>query len=317
MTDILRQYEAARKQTVIADFSLRGKIEVRGSERIDFLHRILTNDIKNLKPGSSCYAALLNAAGKTLAWMQVFIFPDFVLLDTVPDFGGKLLELLDKYLITEDVLLTDATGNYTHLVLYGAQAETKIATFQNLTPTKDSLHKDKYHLLALQDNKIEIIKSMNLLSVGPETLECLRIENGELIYGIDMDESISFPETGLDDVAASETKGCYPGQEVVARTKTYKGLRKKMVGFILEKGKLPAAGDKIYPLLNPPPKIGGGEGGGEIGWITSACYSPGLDKGIALGYVAKGFFEEPKEVGIKISSGLIAAKTTGLPFVQS
>ena len=231
----------------------RGKIEVTGTDRVSFLHNILTNDIKNLKPGESCPAALLSAPAKVLALMKVRKLEDKIMLETDPDFEEKLPGLLEKLIITEDV-------------------------------------------------RLEILKGADAV---PVEAEITRIERGILRYGVDVTEEVSLPETGLDDTYASETKGCYPGQEVVARTKTYKGLQRKMTGLFLPpsgtRNDLPQNGDKIY------------SGEKEIGWITSACVSPKFG-GIALGYAAKGFFEKPCEVEIKTASGLLKAKTCPLPF---
>lgn len=167
---------------------------------------------------------------------------------------------------------------------------------------------------------LEILYARKESAFSPEVLEILRIEDGILRYGIDMNEEVTLSETGLDKIAASETKGCYPGQEVVARTKTYGGLQRKITGLILETKT--QTGDRHEVPLVPVPcllpqrgaKIYSGEE--EIGWITSACESIALKKGIALGYLKKGFFEEGREVGIQTSIRKIKARTRSLPFVS-
>jgi len=106
----------------------------------------------------------------------------------------------------------------------------------------------------------------------------------------------------LAEIAADDAKGCYPGQEVVARVSTYGGLQRKITGLLFEKSMLPSRGNKIVAA------------GKEIGQISSACLSPTLDKGIAIGIVQKGYFEKPCEVVIKADAGDIRATTTQLPF---
>lgn len=276
------EYRAAREGAAWIDLSSRGKIEVTGADRVLFLHNILTNDIKNLKMDGFCPAALLSSTAKVLALMTVWKFEDKILLDTEPGLEEKLIPLLEKFIITEDVQLRKTNAEYGHVQITGPKAENR----HKIVPLKEKA--------AL----IERILGTGAVRISPETAEILRIEEGTLRYGVDVTEEVSLPETGLDDTYASETKGCYPGQEVVARTKTYKGLQRKIVGLVGDDMK---AGNKIY------------SGEKEIGRITSACVSPAFG-GIALGYVTKGFFDNPCEVEIKTGAKSFKAKTAALPF---
>ena len=311
-------YKAAQHAGLI-DFSHRGKIEVRGADRISFLHNILTNDIENLKPGQACSTALLSAPGKMLAFMRAFNLEDRVLLDMDPGLEEKLPALLDKYLITEDAEIKKAS--LIHLALCGSEAENILRLLQvpEITQPLQTVtaniqgkpvlvfkRRDSFYeiLLEEQDSRLvlEILKAgekSGLVPVGLRAAEILRIEAGELRYGLDMTEEIALPETGLEDLAASETKGCYPGQEVVARTKTYKGLQKKMTRLIFNGDVVPAAGTKIFNA----------EDGKEIGWVTSACYSPEIRKGLGLGYLRKGYFEKEQAVFVESDSLKLEGKT--------
>ena len=236
------------------------KIKTIGNDRVKFLNNILSNDIKNIKSGGHSSAALLSAAGKVLAFMEVLVFDDFILLVVEKNQVEKTMELLNRYIITEDVELKNVSSEF---------------------PLPE-------------------------IPMSEEAFEVSRIEAGQLRYGINMDDTVTLSETGLDDIAASETKGCYPGQEVVARTKTYQGLQKKMTGLVFNSELIPKAGDKIYSA----------DGQKEIGRITSACFSPGFKKGIALGYLLKGFFDPGISVGIQTAGKTIKANTAKLPFTS-
>ena len=338
--EFLYEYTAVRKGVGLIDESTRGKIKVTGKDRISFLHNILTNDIQRLSIGDGCYAALLSAAGKVLADMGVYVFPNFVLLELETGLEKKLMGLISKYIVQEDVKLEDVTEEYALLSLQGPRSEAlaqvvfpgpfpELANRQHVNFHAGDVEvtlirlsrtgENGYGLLVprLEANELAeriliVGKLYGLRPVGFGASEILRIEAGILRYGVDMDEEMTLPETGLEEIAASETKGCYPGQEVVARTKTYGGLNRKVTGLIFEKGLLPAGGDKIYSREAAP--AGGTASEKEIGRVTSACISPRLNKGIAIGIVAKGFFEKPSEVEIKISNGEIIASTTTLPF---
>ncbi len=317
------EYRAAREKAALIDLSERGKIEVTGADRVSFLHNILTNDIKTLKTGAFCPAALLSAAGKVLALMNVWKFEDKIVLDTDPGFEEKLLGLLDKFLITEDAALRKATSEYAHFLIKGPKVSEILLSFPHAVrrestswgfPAKASGNDIALLVKTLAGKALyKSLIEAGAVPIGPETAEILRIEEGILRYGVDVTEEVSLPETGLDETYASETKGCYPGQEVVARTKTYKGLQRKMTGFVIPRLSAPvilSAAKNLRAL-----RVYSGEK--EIGWITSACISPVLG-GIALGYAGKGFFfdggKEPIQVEIKTESGNIQAVITALPF---
>jgi len=331
--EFLYEYTAVRKGVGLLDDSARGKIKITGKDRVSFLHRMLTNDIEGLGLGNGCYAALLSGTGKLLADMNVYIFPNHILMDVEMGFEKKVMETLQKFVVQEEVKLTDVTDQYALLSIQGPRSESLAqAIFPGPFPELSEYHhangnfgeiqitlirksrtgEKGYQLLIpkkgaheMAERILVVGKLYGLRPVGFGASEILRIEAGVLRYGIDMDEHLTLPETGLDEVTASETKGCYPGQEVVARTKTYGGLQRKVTGLIFEKGALPAGGDKLYVE------------GNEIGTVTSACNSPSLEKGVAIGQVSKGYFEKPTEVKIKTSQNEITAWTTPLPFQLS
>lgn len=331
--DFLSEYQAVRKRIGLADFSFRGKISVTGKDRVSFLHNLLTNDIKSLGLGDGCYAALLSAAGKVLVDFNVYVFANFILLDTELGYEKKVFELLQKFIITEDVKLSDVTEQFAHAALLGKRSEVLAqALFPGHFPDFAEFHHANFHLgdsdvilirqsrsgakgfhLLIPAGKADRVaervllvgKLYGLAPIGFGTAEIIRMEAGIPRYGIDVDENVSLGEAALDDLATSETKGCYPGQEVVARTKTYGGLQRKLIGLTFQKGPLPAAGDKIV-TSDAAEK--------EIGWITSACASPALEKGIALGYLAKGYFEKSIEVRIKSRGNTLPAVTDPQPF---
>ena len=330
--DFQYEYTAVRKGVGLMDLSYRGKIEVTGKDRVGFLHRMLTNDIQSLGLGDGCYAALLSAQGKILMDMNLLVLPNSILIGTEIGLEKKLVALLTKFVVTDDVQFRDVTEDYALIALQGPRSEAlaqalfpgpfpelskrQHANFQlgeaNVMLVRISrtgtwgyhLQVAKEHAAKVAERVMVVGKLYGLRPVGFGASEILRIEAGVLRHGIDMNEEILLPETGLEALAVSETKGCYPGQEVVARLKTYGGLNRKMTGLIFAKGALPSHGDKVS------------EGDKEIGWVTSACHSPALDKGIALAYLAKGFFEAGKSVRIKTRSAEIEAVTSVLPFVN-
>jgi len=329
--DFSSECEAVRKGVGLIDLSHRGKIEVTGKDRVLFLHNLLSNDIKSLGLGDGCYAALLSAQGKIIADMNVYVFANSILLEVEGGLEEKVVEKLEKLHVNESVELKNATGDWILITLQGPKSEALVGAlihgpamvnqeFQHsnfmildapTTLIRRSVTGEKgFHLLIPKEKGEPIVKRIlevgrlyGIRPLGSGALEILRIEAGIPRYGIDMDENVTLPETGLDSIAASETKGCYPGQEVVARIKTYGGLNKKLSGLVFDKSNLPRTGDKVYKDKE------------EIGFVTSACHSPTLTQGIALAYLKKGHFEAPSEVSIKVSPQPVPAKITNLPFI--
>lgn len=330
--DFAFECEAVRKGVGLFDLSDRAKIEVTGKERVSFLHNLLTNDIKGLGLGRGCYASLLNAQGRILADMNVYAFANSLLLELEGGLEKKLLESLEKLHVTEEVRFRVVTEEWILLSLQGPRSEPLMGAlihgpvrvseefhhtnFQILeTPAtliRRSVTGEKgFHLLiprekgeAVAKRILEVGKLYGIRPAGSGAYEILRIEAGIPRYGIDMDEMALLPETGLELLAASDTKGCYPGQEVVARIKTYGGLNRKLSGLVFNKEGLPKTGDRVFKDKE------------EVGRITSACHSPTLRKGIALAYLKKGYFDSEKEVAIASAPQAFSAKITPLPFYK-
>lgn len=149
---------------------------------------------------------------------------------------------------------------------------------------------------AFTEKLLAVGKSQGLVPVSEETREILRIEAGILRYGRDFDETVLLPETGLEKIAASATKGCYPGQEVVARIDTYGGLNRKIVKLLVEGKTIPASGSRIEADQK------------EAGKVLSAAWSPALNCPAALGLLTKGFFEQPREFSIQTGGEMLKAR---------
>ena len=244
--------------TLIADISaVRNRLRVTGADRVEFLHGQCTNDIKRLSAGETCYAAFLNAKGKMRGEGYVMCQSDAFLLETSPGLGQSL----EKFIITEDVMIEDmSAGLGEWLVIGGAGADlpTDAVTFP--------------HALGLGVISAEADDG-NDQSAG--ALEVLRIEAGVPRWGADMDENTIPNEAGLEKRAINYDKGCYIGQETIARIKTYGHVNRQLVQMALTGQDVPARGDKIVA------------DGREVGQVTSAVFSSRLGKPLALGYVRR------------------------------
>ena len=324
-----QEHHAVRQGAGLLDLSHRGRLRLTGSDRAAYLHRIISNDVEGLAVGRGNYATILTNRGKIIADMKVFVFEDAVGIETSAETTSTLYQELDKYLIADDVNiedLSDSTGvigvhgpKSTELLweVYGLDVE-HLSDYHNIFHETDGRRiicarvnetgEIGYNLCTasesigwLWDTILAKGRAFGVAPVGLTALNSLRIEAGIPRYGAELGDSIFPGEAELED-AISYEKGCYIGQEIVARMK-YRGHPNRLLrGFKITDDTLPQSGDLLYDADT------------EIGWITSAVVSPTLGIPIAMGYVRTAFTDEDSEVDVETVSGRVKAKVQLLPF---
>ncbi|MGH7168309.1 MAG: glycine cleavage T C-terminal barrel domain-containing protein, partial [Nitrospiraceae bacterium] len=157
-------------------------------------------------------------------------------------------------------------------------------------------------LIAAWDRLWSAGEPMGLKPFGTEAREALRLEAGLPRAGADLTEEIVPPEANLEGKAFSLSKGCYPGQEVVARLDTYGSVRRRLVGLVLQDQVLPPKGAKLF------------SGEREVGWITSAARSPALKRVIAFGFPLRDFSTPGTALTVEIEGRRSDATVRPLPF---
>jgi tRNA-modifying protein YgfZ len=224
------EYTRLRESAGLVDRSARGKVRLTGAEAAEFLQGQVTNDVEALEPGTGCYAALLTHKGKLLADMRILRGPDWLLVDTEPGALAAVLRNVQTYSIGRDVQAGDATDELSILSLVGPAAEEALDA---APPAEEHAFVEGAHGLYVRtDVGVDVIceageaatarDSLGVEPVSEEAAECLRVERGRPRYGIDMDAETIPQEAGLNERAVSFTKGCFVGQETVARLH-YKG----------------------------------------------------------------------------------------------
>ncbi|MCS6978303.1 MAG: hypothetical protein NZM31_15035 [Gemmatales bacterium] len=266
-------YEAAVTRAVLFDVSARTEVEVRGGDRASFLHNFCTQDIVNLPVGRGCEALLLDVQGRILAYVRILARQESLWIDSEPGLGPKIVQHLDRYLITEQVALFDSTRELTQFHVAGPQAAAlltpvvgaDLTTWQHLQHAdleafgvrcqvrrNDMLSVPGYDLLfAATRNRtvLEGLTSLGIPQADMDTYHVLRIEAGTPFYGVDVDESNLPQELNRDDRLLCFTKGCYLGQETVVRIRDRGHVNRFLVGLRFERGSL--------QNQNPFPAIGG------------------------------------------------------------
>ncbi|MEA2480688.1 MAG: hypothetical protein QOJ07_2610 [Thermoleophilaceae bacterium] len=224
------EYERLRESAGLVDRSARGKLLLTGAETAEFLQGQVTNDVEALAPGQGCYATLLTHKGKVLADMRILRGPDWILIDCEPAALPALRRNVDMYSIGRDVRSADETAARAILALVGPAAREALDAQPG--PDEHDWVSGEHGIYVTTDVGIDVIcpaedagevrEALGVEAVSEDAAECVRIENGRPRYGIDFDAETIPQEAGLNDRAVSFTKGCYVGQETVARLH-YKG----------------------------------------------------------------------------------------------
>jgi len=308
------------------DRSRLGKVTVTGRDRVAFLQGMLSNDVKALQPGQGCPAAFLDAVGKVVSLLTVYVLEDRTLLELPAGSTEKFLQAIDKFLISEKAYFEAADDAYAILSLQGprsgetlarvvgskvdlepyAHAEMSIAGVPLRVARRSDAVTPGFHCWTAAEHAPVLMKALReagALPVGAAAAEVLRLEAGIPVYGVDVDEGVILPETRLD-AYWSYTKGCYIGQETVARVKYRGHINRGLSGLVLEGERVPSHGDLIVAVDT------------EVGRVTSAVLSLALGKPVALGYVRREHFDPGSVLSVRIGDDLVYARVAELPFVK-
>jgi tRNA-modifying protein YgfZ len=298
------EYRAAREGAALLTRPSGGVLEATGADRVRFLHGLLSNDIKNLEPGQACRAALLDSKARVLSLVSVLAEAGRLLIETPSGGAAKVQAVLERFIISEDVALRDASADWTILTLVGPKAEGLLPSAPCVGVRTDELVLptfDVWCAAPAADAAREALLKRGASLLGEAAYESLRVEAGAPAFGRDVDESVLLPEAGLED-RVSYDKGCYLGQETVARVKYRGHVNRALAGLVVEGSAGPRPGDVVR-----------GEGK-ELGRVTSAAWSFGFGGPLALAYLRRESLEPGLSVEIEGRAGRLAAQVSSLPF---
>jgi len=323
-------YHALATGVALFDNSSRGRLDVTGPDRAKFLHNLTTNDVKRLAVNQGQEAFVTSLQGKTLGYVILLACEDTIVLRTDAGALPGLLPHLQKYGVFDDVTLKDAgAGTFEHH-LAGPNSEELVRRLGATLPEP----RDLGHCLSrIGDMSLRVIREAptgrpGLTLIGPAdsravvsdrlrtegtslgiaegdaaTFETARIEAGTPCFGKDVTPDNLPQELGRDGRAISFVKGCYLGQETVARIDALGHVNKLLKGLLLPPGQLPAAGTPIE------------SGGKNAGTITSATDSPGWSHPIALAFVRTAHTGAGAEVQVPLDNETVTAIVADLPMM--
>jgi tRNA-modifying protein YgfZ len=304
------------KGVALRDISDSGILEMSGKDVLDFLHRISTNVIKDKTEGSIAHTIFTNEKGKIIDKTLLMNFGDYQLLIGSNEHKNKVMKWIEKYVITDDVKLSKSENKYVLLELLGPQTDSFITLicgnvvneigidrFRSirsegmiffLIKMKDFNGHLKYWILADQINGVELVKFMlnnkhvfDFNIVGEEAYNYYRIVQGIPAAPNEVNDQFNPHEAGLISLV-SFTKGCYIGQEVIARLDTYDKVQRNLKGLTFEESFEPNGNLSLFD-----------DEGRDAGTVTSVVFSPRCNKYVGLAYVRKPYIEQGTQLTAK------------------
>ncbi len=334
--DPVAEHLAVRENVGVADLSHRGLLQVTGNDRIIWVQSIISNDILPLQTEQWLYSSFMSAKGKILSYFRVYKLEEYLLVEDGGEVGDATYQTFRKFLLYgTKAKIKNCSENWGILLISGPEAPQLIQTTFGVDVSGLQMQSFLSHNLEGQQliiartqetgepdfellSSTEIITkvweriwaagaSIGLCAFGAQARETLRIEAGIPKLGPDLNEHIVPPEANLEGKAFSLTKGCYPGQEVVARMDTYGSVKRRLVGLVIDSNfsHIPKPGTKIL------------SGDREVGWVSSATHSPSLNKTIALGFPLRDFTTLNTALTVEADGQRFAAVVTELPFLSN
>jgi folate-binding protein YgfZ len=327
--DLAADYEAFHDGAAALDLSDRGRMRFTGKGAKDALNGILTCDVAPLAPGQGAYGVALTSKGKVVADVAVFAMADAYLVECPATAWPAWQQLVAKYINPRIAPRADETDSTGSLGIFGPDAARVAAEasgadrdalaalpqYSHLSTGREAeaidvaripdMGVDGYRLLAPRGRLAalrERVVAERARLVGPAAAECARIEAGRPVWGVDMDDATIPQEANLEALGAiSFTKGCYTGQEVVARLHFRGHVNRRLMGLRVEGSVAPQRGTQLTTIE-----------GKECGDVRSSAVSPRFGP-IALGMVRREV-AAGDQVRLQVEGTETRAEVTGLPF---
>jgi folate-binding protein YgfZ len=326
--DATAEYWQADRDVALFDISHHGQVDAVGAEAGRFLHNLCTNDVLKLVPGSGCEAFLTTAQAKIVGFVVIYKTAAAFHIDAGPGQGARVAAHLDRYIVSEQVEIIDRTPELAVVHLAGPRAndvvgrvfQTEVAwvgelqfsklPFQDLSymiRRHSQLGLPGYDLIGPASKATALWEALQQAGAGPagtSAFEAMRIEAGTPVFGQDIDETNLPQEVGRTEKAISFTKGCYIGQETVARIRTYGHVNRSLVGLKFAGSQPARHGDKLFKEAT------------EVGLVGSSAFSPRLGQAIGLAYVRRGNEKPGTLLQVRGADLQLDAEVSRLPLVE-
>jgi folate-binding protein YgfZ len=325
-----QQYDALRSGCGLVELAGWSSVTISGRDRQTFLHNFCTNDVKRLVPGTSCEAFVTDVRGKTIGHVLITCRDDELVLVGTPGQAPGLVAHFDRYVIREDVVLRDTTSELAYIAVGGnATLDTLARLDSNMHDGGSFAHRSDnfdatlagvavrviaWHWLGKCKNSrlacllemasgntrelTQAITAAGAVACDEAAFTAMRIEAGLPVFGVDFDDRNLPQEIGRDERAISLTKGCYLGQETVARIDALGHVNQQLVGVQFSDPRVPSAGTELS------------FSGKKVGQVRSATLSPQLGSPLALAMIRR----EWTAPGSRLESPVGACQVVSLPL---
>lgn len=316
---LLAEYQQLTQRAAQVDFSDRSRIRLRGQDRQSFLHNLCTNEIKKLASGDGCEAFVTNVQGKCIGHIFVAATEDSLEVETVPAQTEFLLSHLDRYLITEDVELDDTTSQaevlvcgtevverfksagvslpevmYQHSSVSLGSNESPIAARIQRVPICGRTPSWLIRADVSQSQLQTTLEAMQIPVASHNALEMVRVEAGFPWFGQEITDANLPQEVDRNDVAISFVKGCYLGQETVARLDALGHVNKQLAAVALE---IESTIERSTTITVDRDK--------EVGRVTSSAWSPTLERLLVLCFLRVAQLEPGTKLKVGEAEGTV------------
>lgn len=301
--DAEREYRALRDAAAIVDLGFRVVVRATGQDRLSFLQGMLTNDVMTIASDEARPALLLTIQGRVTADVRVAADGDALLLDLDVRVRDAFLAALEKLIIADDVELAVTDTSVLGVEGPGARALVERAGVVGRVLRGGELGGDGLSLHVTRANAPAVWDALVAAGgrpCGMDALEGRRVELGIPRVGLDMDEKTLALEVPVD-FALSQTKGCYLGQEVVARGTARGHVNRRLVPMLLE---------------GPPPPPGASlvRDGKDVGQLTTVARAYGVGMAAALGFVRREHWDVGSELAVRHGHAVTIARVASAPL---
>ncbi len=328
------EYAAIRSGCALVDSCERGTLVVRGKDRADFVNRLVTQEIKKLPEGSVARAFLTNRKGRIDADLLVGVLPEALVIDTLVHDVDAVREALEKMVFSEDVVVEACTASHARVAIAGPRAAAALKAL-GLGPPRDGVDAwevpfgaaratimrlddygaDGYALSVARGDAHALWLSLTTFGARPAgwfATNTARIEAGTPYFRIDFGPTNLPHESGVLASRVSFTKGCYPGQEVVARLEHLGKPKRRLVGLRVESDLLPVADAQVFAFVE------GGSIGEQVGVVTSSGLAPMLGAvPVAFAMIDSSAYAEGTRVLVNAEGSQAEALVAPLAFLAS
>ena len=327
----MQEYDETIRSAGWWDASERTAFDITGNDRVRLLQGFCTADVQKVSEGSGTEAFILNPKGKTLALVRVAVLNDRLAIDADPGLGPSLIAHLDKYVIVEDVQFDERQSQRSLLFVAGPKAaqllnlyfqldaDANVESLPNLGMRRieadgEPIRVQRRNDFAIASFSIDMspdaskqllawLNDHNVVNCSRETVETLRVEQGTPVFGVDFSDDTLPQELQRNEAAISFKKGCYLGQETVARIDALGHVNRLLVGVKLADGVDAQNGSLLFD-----------DSGKQIGTLSSLVDSPRCGGRIGLATVKRGFHNPGSRC---VLDGQQPVEVVAMPFVAA